>query len=100
MTAAIDINYMTLEQWPTAHQAWGDDGFKRINDLLDKAVHLVSRKAKAEVVLYAGLSDDKSKIKTKPVVFVDCDSLNRYYISEQDIKSSKLPKASRASAFK
>ena len=96
----IDINYMTLEDWPKSHEVWGDDGFERINQLLDKAVHLVSRKALNEVAHYAGLSENKSKTGKTPVVFVDCDSLNRYHISERHIKDGKLPKPDRASAFK
>ncbi|MGP5547791.1 hypothetical protein [Psychrobacter alimentarius] len=95
-----DINYMTLKEWPTAHKVWGDDGFERINQLLDKAVHLVDRKAPNESIIYAGLSENKSKAGKTPVVFIDCDSLNRYHISERDIKSSKLPKPDRSSAFK
>ena len=96
----IDINYMTPEQWPKAHEVWGDNGLDRINQLLDKAVHLVGRKASNEVMIYAGLSDNKSEVGKKPVVFIDCDSLNRYHINEQHIKNSKLPKPDRASAFK
>lgn len=95
-----DINYMTPEQWPKAHAVWGYDGFERINQLLDKAVHLVGRKAPNEVMVYAGLSETKSKAGTKPVVFIDCGSLNRYHISEQHIKRGKLPKLDRSSAFK
>ena len=98
--ALIDINYMTLKEWPKAHEVWGDDGFERINQLLDKAVHLVGRKEPNESIIYAGLSENKSKAGKMPVVFIDCDSLNRYHISERDIKSSKLPKPDRASAFK
>ena len=45
-----DINYMTLKEWPTAHEVWADDGFERINQLLDKAVHLVGRKAPNESI--------------------------------------------------
>lgn len=97
---SLDINYMTPEQWPKAHEVWGDDGFERINQLLDKAVHLISRKAPNEVMIYAGLSDNKSKAGEKPVVFIDCDSLKRYHVNEQHIKNSKLPKPDRASAFK
>lgn len=95
-----DINYMTLKEWPKAHKVWGDDGFERINQLLDKAVHLVGRKAPNEKAHYAGLSENKSKAGEKPVVFIDCDSLNRYHISERHIKDGKLPKPDRASAFK
>ena len=97
---SIDINYMTPEQWPKAHEVWGDDGFDRINQLLDKAVHLVGRKAQNEIMIYAGLSENKSTAGKKPVVFIDCDSLNRYHIDERYIKNSKLPKPDRASAFK
>ncbi|WP_079691628.1 hypothetical protein [Psychrobacter sp. DAB_AL43B] len=73
--------------------------FKRINNLLDKAVHLVGRKAKTEVMHYAGISKNKNTDK-KPVVFIDCDSLNRYHIDDRYIKNSQLPKPDRASAFK
>jgi len=96
----IDINYTTLEEWPKSHKIWGDDGFDRINQLLDKAVHLVGRKAPDEVMTYASLSENKSKPGEKPVVFIDCESLNRYHISERHIKAGKLPKPDRASAFK
>lgn len=96
----MDINYLTADQFPKHHKEWGDDGFKRINELLDRAVHLVSRQAKDEVMHYAGLSDTKSKPGKKPVIFIDCDSLNRYYISERHIRTGKLPKNDRASAFK
>lgn len=95
-----DINYVTPDQFPNDYAVWGDEGFERINNLLDKAVHLVSRKAKNEVMHYAGLSKNKSEVGKKPVVFIDCDSLNRYHINEQHIKNSKLPKPDRASAFK
>ena len=96
----LDINHLTPEQFPTAHKVWGDDGFKRINNLLDKAVHLVGRKAKDEVMLYAGLSENKSHTGKTPVVFIDCESLNRYHMNDRNIKAGKLPKPDRASAFK
>lgn len=95
----IDINYLTPDQFPADYEIWGDEGFERINNLLDKAVHLVGRKAKSEVMHYAGLSKNKSTDKT-PVVFIDCDSLNRYHISDRHIRNGKLPKPDRASAFK
>ena len=97
---STDINYMTLKEWPKSHEVWGDEGFERINNLLDKAVHLVGRKAKGEILLYAGLSESKSNDGVTPVVFIDCDSLNRYYISDRHIRNGKLPKPDRASAFK
>lgn len=97
---SLDINYLTPEQFPKAHAVWGDDGFERINKLLDQAVHLVSRKAKNETMHYAGLSENKSNEGKTPVVFIDCDSLNRYHISERHIKNGKLPKPDRASALK
>lgn len=95
-----DINYVTPDQFLNDYAVWGDEGFERINNLLDKAVHLVGRKAKNEVMHYAGLSKNKSKDGKKPVVFIDCDSLNRYHIDERHIKNGKLPKPDRASAFK
>ncbi len=95
-----DINYLTPDQFPTDYDTWGDEGFERINNLLDKAVHLVGRKAKNEVMHYAGLSKNKSEGGKRPVVFIDCDSLNRYHIDERHNRNGKLPKPDRASAFK
>lgn len=97
---SLDINYLTPDQFPKAYAVWGDDGFERVNKLLDKAVHLASRKAKNEVMHYAGISENKSKAGINPVVFIDCNSLNRYHISERHIRNGKLPKPDRASAFK
>lgn len=96
----LDINYLTPEQFPKAHAVWGDDGFDRINKLLNQAAHLVGRQAPNEVMHYAGLSENKSNAGKSPVVFIDCDSLNRYHISERHVKNGKLPKPDRASALK
>ena len=98
--ATLDINRPDPSEWPKSHEVWGDDGFERINQLLDKAIHLVGRKAPNEVMVYASLSENKSKAGKKPVVFIDCESLNRYHIDERHIKNGKLPKHDKASAFK
>ena len=90
----MDINYLNVEQFPKTHEVWGDEGFKRINELLDKAVHLVNRKVKRDI-LYAGLSENKSIVDTRPVVFIDCEGGNRYHISERNIKNGELPKPDR-----
>ena len=91
---------LTAEHYPKTHVLWGDDGLCRINELIDKAVFLVNRKKPSSQVVYAGLSEDKSKPNSKPVVFVDCESFERYYINERHITNSELPKAVKVSAFK
>lgn len=96
----MDINHLTPDQFPKAYKLWGDDGFARINKLLDESARLIGLKSKNEVVIYIGLSENKSVTGKKPVVFIDCDSLNRYHVSEHHIKNRKLPKPDRASAFK
>jgi len=87
----IDINYLTPEQFPEAHKNWGDNGFKRINKLLDDAVHLISELSKRDDLDYIGFSEVKSQ-DYKPVVFINLGNLDRYYIDEQDIQDFKLPK--------
>lgn len=87
----IDTNYVTLEQFPSAHKVWGDKGFERINKLLDDAVHLISALSKRDDLDYAGLSEVKSQ-DDRPVVFINFYNLDRYYVDEQDIKEFKLPR--------
>lgn len=91
----IDTNYVTLEQFPNLHSSWGDKGFERINKLLDDAVHLTSVLSKRDDLDYIGFSDVKSE-PDNPVVFINCDNLDRYYINEQDIRDFKLPKLIRS----
>lgn len=86
----MDINYVTPEQFPDDYKIWGDSGFKRINKLLDNAVNLIITKSKSTVIDYVGLSKIESK-KDKPVVFINCDNLDRYYIDEQNIIDDELP---------
>lgn len=87
----IDINYVTPEQFPKLYEVWGDNGFKRINKLLDDAVHLISVLSKRDDLDYIGFSEVESQ-KDKPVVFINLGNLDRYYINEQDIQDFKLPK--------
>ena len=87
----MDINYVTPEQFPDLHGVWGDNGFKRINKLLDDAVNLVGTLSKRNDLDYIGFSDVKSQ-EDKPVVFINCENLDRYYINEQNIIDGELPK--------
>lgn len=91
-----DINYVTPDQFPNDYAVWGDEGFERINKLLDNAVNLISTKSKSAVIDYAGLSKIESK-KDKPVVFINCKNLDRYYINEQNIINGELPKLMKSS---
>lgn len=87
----MDINYVTPEQFPDDYKTWGDSGFRRINKLLDDAANLIKAKTKNTVIDYVGFSKVKSE-KGKPVVFINCDNLDRYYIDEQNIIDGELPK--------
>lgn len=87
----IDINYVTPEQFPKLYEVWGGNGFKRINKLLDDAVHLISVLSKRDDLDYIGFSEVESQTD-KPVVFINLGNLDRYYINEQNIQDFKLPK--------
>ncbi|WP_131667363.1 hypothetical protein [Psychrobacter pygoscelis] len=83
---------ITKEHYPKTFDLWGSEWIDRINKLSVQAALLVDRRVDGDNVAYVGLSEDKSKAKAKPVVFVDTEGFKRYYISERHVKQSKLPK--------
>lgn len=84
-------NYLTPDLFPRAHSAWGDDGFDRINKLLDDAAILVQRRHKDGVGEYAGYSETESVTPNKIAVFVDCSDNKRFYITRRNIINNQLP---------
>lgn len=83
---------ITNEHYPKTFAAWGSEWVEKINKLSVQAALLVDRHVKDDAVAYVGLSENKSKVGKKPVVFVDTDCFKRYYIGERHIKNGKLPK--------
>ena len=87
----MDINYLTATEFPNDYKKMGDEGFSRINKLLDDSVALIKNQSKSLIIDYVGYSSMKST-KSNPVVFVILENLDRYYIDEQAIKNCRLPK--------
>ena len=85
--SALDV--MDKENNPKTFKKWGAKGFARINALLMPAAELVAASPGCGEVVFAGLSDMKSVPPSKIVVFVDCSSGSRFYVSEDDVKNSK-----------
>ncbi|AXN95898.1 hypothetical protein [Pasteurella multocida] len=78
---------MTKKDNPKTYKAWGSEWIKKINDLGPLAGELVAKSRSCDKVVDIALSDTKSKPKKKIVFYVDCKNKERFYISEDDIKS-------------
>lgn len=78
---------MTKKAYPKAHKKWGDDGFHKINALAYDAAKLAYQSKRCDEIIDVSLSDNQSKPKSRIVFFVDCKNKERFYISENDIKS-------------
>lgn len=78
---------MTKKDNPKTYKAWGSEWIKKINDLGPLAGELVAKSRSCDKVVDIALSDTKSKPKKMIVFYVDCKNKERFYISEDDIKS-------------
>lgn len=87
----MDINYLTATDFPSVYEKMGDEGFSRVNKLLDDSVALIKNQSKSMDIDYVGYSSMKST-KDNPIAFVILKNLDRYYIDEQVIKNCRLPK--------
>jgi hypothetical protein len=83
---SIFSNY-TREHYPKTYAQWGSDGVEQIALLERQAAEHVSKARVCSVVEYVGLSEQHSRPPVEPVVFVDCESGYRFYISSRDLGS-------------
>lgn len=74
------------EGWEKTRREWGAAGIKRINAAMSKAAEKVAGSPGCDYVELAGLSD-RGKPKQQAVFYVDCRNRQRFYVSEDDLKS-------------
>lgn len=80
----IFSNY-TREQYPRTFAQWGVAGVEQITLLERQAAEHVSKASVCTSVEYVGLSESHSQPPAQPVVFVDCESGYRFYVSTRDL---------------
>lgn len=74
------------EGWERTRREWGSAGVKRINAAMPKAAEKVARSSNCDYVELVGLSD-RGKPGQQAVFYVDCRNGQRFYVSEDDLKS-------------
>lgn len=74
------------EGWDKTRREWGSAGIKRLNAAMSKAAEKVAEAQGCDYVELVGLSD-RSKPKQMAVFYVDCRNGQRFYVSEDDLKS-------------
>lgn len=82
-------NY-TYDQYPRIFDTWGKDWVQKISEVEHAAARKIANDNNdCDVVDYVGLSENKSVVKQKIVVFVDCRNGERYFVSDSDIKDTQ-----------
>ncbi|MBH1745992.1 hypothetical protein I5V28_09185 [Stenotrophomonas maltophilia] len=74
------------EGWDKTRREWGSAGIERINAAMPKAAEKVAQSSSCDYVELVGLSD-RGKPKQQAVFYVDCKNGQRFYVSEDDLKS-------------
>lgn len=82
-------NY-TYDQYPRTFDKWGEDWVRKISDVEHGAAEKIANDPNTcDIIDYVGLSDNKSIVKQKIVVFVDCRNGDRYYVSDNEVNDSR-----------
>lgn len=80
---------MTQESYPKTYKTWGRAYFNRLNEMMPKVALKAAESDKCDMVTWVGLSDSRSTPKKEAVFFADCKNGERFYISENDLKTDK-----------
>lgn len=80
------VFFIEGEGWDKTRREWGSAGIKRINAAMPKAAEKVAQSSNCDYVELVGLSD-RGKPKQQAVFYVDCKNGQRFYVSEDDLKS-------------
>ncbi|MEO1830044.1 MAG: hypothetical protein ABGX82_14630 [Pseudomonas sp.] len=80
----------TPEYYPKTFATWGEDGVRRIMELERAAAASVDSSPRCDEVALVGWSEQRSTPPESPVVFVDCENGERFYVSEGDISRQPI----------
>ena len=91
---------MTQESYPKTYKTWGKAYFNRLNEMMPKVALKAAESDKCDMVTWVGLSDSRSTPKKEAVFFADCKNGERFYISENDLKTDKKAESVKESTAK
>ena len=89
----------TREQYRRTFATWGTAGVRRIDALRAAAAEAVAKNPRCDRVEFADLSDSRSTVPTRPVVFVDCANLERFYLSEDEVDEAVRSQQEKSANF-
>lgn len=77
---------------PRTFKEWGEEQVNIINKLRSDAAKIVSQSNECDNVDLSELSDNRSVIKKKIVIFIDCENGKRFYMSDKQINEKSAVK--------
>lgn len=80
---------ITRESYPKTHAAWGDEGIRRINELMQPAAEIVASSPRCDRLHTVALSESRSTPPDKIVFFADCDNGERFFITEEEVLAKR-----------
>lgn len=75
----------TRESYPKTYEAWGESGVQKIAELERRSAQHVANSSGCNRVETVSLSQFRSYPPREPVVFVDCENGNRFFIGQKEL---------------
>lgn len=85
---------MTQRGYPKTYAEWGEKWVSLINSMRKTAAQITSTNPSCDVVDISELSSNRSTAKKHVVIFVDCRNGQRFYYSQDELKSPRIIKPS------
>ncbi|WP_333666011.1 hypothetical protein [Acinetobacter guillouiae] len=93
-------NEYTIDQFPRLYEKWGKDWIVKISELEKKAANKIANENNScDSIDMVALSENKSTPKKEAVFFVDCINGERFYVSQNDLDSTKEIKSQTEKAI-
>lgn len=86
---------ITKQGYPKLYAKWGDDGIRRINELMPLAAEKAAASPDCDEVIIVDISTQRSIPGKKIVFFVDCENGERFYVSDSDLQEENLVRSQK-----
>lgn len=80
---------ITRESYPRTYAAWGDEGVRRINELMQPAAEIVASSPGCDRLESLVLSEQRSAPPDNIVFFADCANGVRFFITEEEVLAGR-----------
>ncbi|ALT07399.1 hypothetical protein [Moraxella bovoculi] len=84
---------ITQKGFPKTYKTWGKKWIDDINATMPLAVNHIAKSEKCDEPIDVSISDNRSKPKKEVVFFVDCKNGERFFISQEELKSNTMVEA-------